>query len=125
MRRRLTNLRFWIMVFAVGWLLMVFVSIASWPEPGKPSPDELAAEVTNALRAHDFHRLQPMLALGGEDVAKSTVEHLQAAQVERGSYRDGAVVVEYTHAGTRAEFRLPVEVQDGRFVVNPVVTPTG
>ncbi|MFD5828693.1 hypothetical protein [Lentzea sp. NPDC060358] len=125
MRHRLTNPRFWIMVFAVGWLLMVFASIAFWPEPGGESPDELAAEVTKALRAHDFHQLQPLLALGGEDVAKSTVEHLRAAQVERGFYRDGAVVVEYTHAGTRAEFRLPVEVQDGRFVVNPVLTPTG
>ena len=125
MRRQLTNLRFWIMVFAVGWLLMVFVSIAFWPEPGEESPDQLAVEVTNALRAHDFHKLEPLLAVGGEDVAKSTVEYLKTAQVERGSYRDGAVVVEYVHAGTRAEFRLPVEVQDGRYVVNPVLTPKG
>ncbi|MCP2249607.1 hypothetical protein [Lentzea aerocolonigenes] len=125
MHRQLTNLRFWIMVFAVGWLLMVFVFIAFWPEPGEESPDELAVEVTNALRAHDFHKLKPLLAVGGEDVAKSTVERFQAAQVERGVYRDGAVVVEYTHDGTRAEFRLPVEVRDGRFVVNPLVTPTG
>ncbi|MFD4638500.1 hypothetical protein ACFWN2_14370 [Lentzea sp. NPDC058436] len=125
MHRQLTNLRFWIMVFAVGWLLMVFVSIAFWPEPGEESPDELAVEVTNALRAHDFHRLEPLLAVGGEDVAKSTVEYFRTAQVERGAYRDGAIVVEYTHAGTRAEFRLPVESQDGRYVVNPVVTPRG
>ena len=125
MHRRLTNLRFWIMVFAVGWLLMVFVAIAFWPEPGEESPDELAVEVTNALRAHDFHKLEPLLAMGGEDVAKSTVGYFQSAQVERGVYRDGAVVVEYVHAGTRAEFRLPVEVRDGRYVVNPVVTPTG
>jgi hypothetical protein len=103
----------------------VFVFIAFWPEPGEESPDELAVEVTNALRAHDFHKLKPLLAVGGEDVAKSTVERFQAAQVERGVYRDGAVVVEYTHDGTRAEFRLPVEVRDGRFVVNPLVIPKG
>ncbi|SDG75460.1 hypothetical protein SAMN05216553_11153 [Lentzea fradiae] len=125
MRRRLTNLRFWIIVFAVGWLAMVFVSIAFWPEPGEESPDELAVSVTNALRAQDFHKLEPLLSAGGEEVAKSTVEHFRGTRVERGSYRDGAVVVEYTHAGTRAEFRLPVEVHDGRFVVNPVLTPTG
>ncbi|SEQ01705.1 hypothetical protein [Lentzea albida] len=125
MRRQLTNLRFWIMVFAVGWLLMVFASIAFWPEPGEESPDQLAVEVTNALRAHDFHRLEPLLAVGGEDVAKSTVDHFKTAQVESGTYRDGAIVVAYSHAGTRAEFRLPVELQDGRYVVNPVVTPKG
>ncbi|MEV6242954.1 hypothetical protein [Lentzea sp. NPDC051838] len=125
MRRQLRNLRFWIVVFAVGWLTMVFISIASWPDAGKESPDELAAEVTSALRAHDFHKLQPLLAVGGEDVAKSTVETLQTARVERGLYRDGAVVVEYTRDGTRSEFRLPVEEVDGRFVVNPLVTPKG
>lgn len=125
MHRQLTNLRFWIMVFAVGWLLMVFASIAFWPEPGEQSPDELAAEVTKALQAQDFHKLQPLLAVGGEDVAKSTVEYFHSAQVERGVYRDGAIVVEYVHAGTRAEFRLPVETHDGRYVVNPVVTPRG
>lgn len=125
MRRRLTNLRFWIIVFAVGWLAMIFVSIAFWPDPGGESPDELAARVTNALRAHDFHKLEPLLATGGEDVAKSTVEQFRAAEVERGFYRDGSVVVEYTRGGTRSEFRLPVEVHDGRFVVNPVLTPTG
>lgn len=125
MHRRLTNLRFWIMVFAVSWLAMVVVSIATWPDAGRESPDELAVEVTNALRAHDFHKLEPLLAVGGEDVAKSTVEHFAAARVERGVYRDGAVVVEYTRDGTRAEFRLPVEKQDGRYVVNAVITPTG
>ncbi|MFS8101304.1 hypothetical protein LFM09_29680 [Lentzea alba] len=125
MRRQLTNLRFWITVFAVGWLLMVTVFIAAWPDTGRESPDELAAEVTNALRAHDFHKLQPLLAVGGEDVAKSTVESLENARVERGVYRDGAVVVEFTRDGTRSEFRLPVEVQDGRYVVNAVVTPKG
>lgn len=125
MHRLLTNLRFWTAVFAVGWLLMVIVLIANWPGPGKGSPEELAADVTNALRTHDFHKLQPLLAVGGEDVAKATVERFQTAQVERGVYRDGAVVVEYTHDGTRAEFRLPVEVQDGRYVVNAVVTPRG
>jgi hypothetical protein len=124
-RRQLTNPRFWIAVCAVGWLLMVIVLIATEPPPGRESPEQLAVEVTNALRAHDFHKLQPLLAVGGEDVAKSTVEHFRAAQVERGVYRDGAVVVEYTHDGTRAEFRLPVEVQDGRFVVNPLITPKG
>jgi hypothetical protein len=122
---RLTNLRFWLLVFPIGWLAMVFVCIAAWPSPGAESPDELASEVTNALRAHDFHRLQPLLAVGGEDVAKSTADQFRTARVERGFYRDGAVVVEYAHAGTRAEFRLPVEVQEGRYVVNPVVTPTG
>ena len=125
MHRRLTNLRFWIMVFAVSWLLMVVVAIATRPEAGRESPEELAAEVTNALRTHDFHKLEPLLAVGGEAVAKSTVEHFQTAQVERGIYRDGAVVVDYTRDGTRAEFRLPVEKQDGRYVVNAVVTPTG
>jgi hypothetical protein len=123
--RQLTNPRFWIAVFAAGWLLMVVVLITFWPAPGKESPDELAVEVTNALRAHDFHKLEPLLAIGGEDVAKSTVEHFQSAQIERGVYRDGAVVVEYTRDGTRAEFRLPVEKQDGRYVVNAVITPTG
>lgn len=125
MRRQLTNPRFWIAVCAAGWLLMVVVLIARWPEPGRSSPDELTAEVTNALRTHDFHKLAPLLAVGGEDVAKATVEHFGTAQVERGVYRDGAVVVEYTHDGTRAEFRLPVEEKDGRYVVNPVVTPKG
>ncbi|SMD22207.1 hypothetical protein [Lentzea albidocapillata] len=125
MHRQLTNLRFWLMVFAVGWLLAVVVLIARWPEPGAETPDELAAEVTNALRAHDFHQLEPLLAVGGEDVAKATADQFQTAQVERGVYRDGAIVVEYTHDGVRAEFRLPVEMQDGRYVVNPVVIPKG
>ena len=125
MHRRLTNLRFWILVFAVGWLAMVFVSIAFWPDPGAESPDELAAEVTNALRAHDFHKLEPLLAVGGEDVAKSTADQFRTARVESGVYRDGAVVIAYTHGGTRAEFRLPVEFADGRYVINPVVTPRG
>ncbi|HEX8871105.1 MAG TPA: hypothetical protein VF821_35925 [Lentzea sp.] len=125
MYRRLSNLRAWIVVFAVGWLSMVFISIAGWPDPGAGSPDELAVEVTNALRTHDFHKLQPLLAVGGEDVAKTTVEHFAAAEVDRGLYRDGAVVVEYTRAGAHGDFRLPVEEHDGRFVVNPLVTPTG
>jgi hypothetical protein len=122
---RLTNLRFWLLVFPAGWLAMVFVFIAAWPDPGASSPDELASEVTNALRAHDFHKLQPLLAVGGEDVAKSTVEHFATAEVDRSVYRDGAIVVEYTRAGAHGDFRLPVEVQDGRYVVNPVVTPKG
>lgn len=125
MYERLTNLRFWLLVFPAGWLAMVFVLIALWPDPGADSPDELASEVTNALRTHDFHRLQPLLSVGGEDVAKSTVEHLASAQVDRGVYRDGAVVVEYTRFGTHGDFRLPVEEQDGRYVVNAVVTPKG
>jgi hypothetical protein len=123
--RRLTNLRFWILVLALGWLAMVCVSIAFWPEPGAESPDELASEVTEALRAHDFHKLEPLLAVGGEDVAKSTTDQFRTARVERGVYRDGAVVVEYTHNGTRAEFRLPVQFSDGRYVINPVLTPRG
>jgi hypothetical protein len=122
---RLTNLRFWLLVFPAGWLTMVFVLIAAWPDPGASSPDELAVDVTNALRAHDFHKLQPLLAVGGEDVAKATVEHFAAAEVDGAVYRDGAVVVEYTRAGSHGDFRLPVEVQDGRYVVNPVVTPKG
>ncbi|WP_434450525.1 hypothetical protein [Lentzea sp. E54] len=125
MHRRLTDLRFWILVFAAGWLTMIVVSIATWPEPGEESPDQLATEVTNALRAHDFHKLEPLLAVGGEDVAQSTVEHFQNAQVENGFYRDGAVVVRYTRHGTRSEFALPVVEQDGRYVVNAVITPTG
>ncbi|MGI5502825.1 hypothetical protein [Lentzea sp. CA-135723] len=125
MYARLRNIRFWLLALPVAWIAMVFVSIAAWPDPGAASPDELASEVTNALRAHDFHKLQPLLAIGGEDVAQSTTDQFQSAQVERGSYLDGAVVVEYTHDGTRAEFRLPVEFQDGRYVINPVVTPRG
>ncbi|MEU7475742.1 hypothetical protein AB0A63_07140 [Lentzea sp. NPDC042327] len=125
MHDRLRNLRFWILVFAVGWLAMVFVSIATWSEPGGDTPEELAAEVTSALRANDFHRLQPLLAVGGEDVAKSTVEHFATARVDGGFYRDGAVVVQYTRYGTRSEFTAPVEERDGRYVVNLVVTPTG
>ena len=125
MYERLTNLRFWLLVFPAGWLTMVFLLIALWPDPGAESPDELASEVTNALRAHDFHKLQPLLSVGGEDVAKSAVEHLASAQVDGGGYRDGAVVVEYTRFGARGVFRLPVEEQDGRYVVNAVVTPTG
>jgi hypothetical protein len=121
----LKDLRFWFLVFVVGWLTMIVVSIASWPEPGAPAPEDLAAEVANALRAHDFHKLQPLLAVGGEDVAKSTTEYFAAARVERGVYRDGAVVVEYTLAGARSEYRLPVEEQDGRYVVNAVLTPRG
>ncbi|MET9632082.1 hypothetical protein ABZX92_31940 [Lentzea sp. NPDC006480] len=125
MYKRLTNLRFWLLVFPAGWLAMVFVCIAAWPDPGAPTPDELAAGVTNALRAHDFHKLQPLLAVGGEDVARSTVEQFSAADVDRGLYRDGAVVVEFTRAGSHGDFRLPVEERDGRFVVNPVVIPKG
>ncbi|SEQ12638.1 hypothetical protein SAMN05216188_102148 [Lentzea xinjiangensis] len=125
MHRRLRNLRFWILVFAVGWLTMVVISIASWPEPGEDTPQDLAAEVTEALRANDFHRLEPLLAVGGEDVAKSTTEHFSTARVEGGFYRNGTVVVQYTRDGTRSEFKMPVEEQDGRYVVNPVVTPTG
>jgi hypothetical protein len=123
--KRLTNLRFWLLVFPAGWLAMVFVVIALWPDPGTDSPDELAVEVTNALRAHDFHKLEPLLSVGGEAVAKSTVEHFATAQVNRGSYRDGMVVVEYTRDGTHGDFRLPVDEHDGRYVVNAVVTPTG
>jgi hypothetical protein len=122
---RLTNLRFWLLVFPVGWLTMVFAFIAFWPDPGAESPDVLAADVTNALRAHDFHKLEPLLAVGGEDVAKSTVEHFATAQVDGGQYRDGEVVVEYTRSGTQSVFRMPVEEVDGRYVVNVVVTPTG
>jgi hypothetical protein len=122
---RLTNLRFWLLVFPAGWLAMVFISIAAWPDAGASSPEELASDVTNALRTHDFHKLQPLLAVGGEDVAKSTVEHFTTAQVDRGGYRDGMVVVEYTRDGTHGDFRLPVEEQDGRYVVNAVVTPKG
>ncbi|GHH57174.1 hypothetical protein [Lentzea cavernae] len=125
MRARLRNIRFWLLALPMGWIVMVFVAVAFWPEPGAASPDELASEVTTALRAHDFHKLEPLLAVGGEDVAKSTADHFQSASVERGAYRDGAVVVEYTHAGTRAEFRLPVETRDGRYVINPVLTPRG
>lgn len=125
MHARLTNIRFWLVVFAVGWLAMIIVFIANWPDPGRNSPEELAADVTNALRAHDFHKLEPLLAVGGEDVAKATVDHFAAVQVERGVYRDGAVVVEYTRDGTRSQFRLPVEEQDGRYVVNAVLIPTG
>ncbi|WP_112271024.1 hypothetical protein [Lentzea terrae] len=125
MRRQLSNLRFWILVFAVSWLTMVVISIASWPDPGEDSPEQLAAEVTNALRANDFHQLQPLLAIGGEDVAKSTTEHFSSARVEGGFYRDGAVVVLYTRDGIRSEFKLPVESQDGRYVINPVITPRG
>jgi hypothetical protein len=122
---RLTNLRFWLLVFPAGWLAMVFVCIAAWPDPGASTPDELAVDVTNALRAHDFHKLQPLLAVGGEDVARSTVEQFTAADVDRGLYRDGNVVVEFTRAGSHGDFRLPVEEHDGRFVVNPVVIPKG
>lgn len=125
MHRQLTNLRFWLMVFAVGWLLAVVVLIARWPEPGAETPEDLAVEVTKALRANDFHKLEPLLAVGGEDVAKSTTDHFATARIERGFYRDGAVVVEYTRDGTRTEFQLPVERQDGRYVVNAVVTPRG
>ena len=125
MHRRLRNLRFWILVFAVGWLTMVVISIASWPEPGEDTPDELAAQVTSALRTNDFHKLEPLLAVGGEDVAKSTVEHFSTARVDGGFYRDGAIVVQYTRDGTRSEFKAPVEEQDGRYVVNLVVIPTG
>lgn len=125
MRRQLRNLRFWILVFAVGWLTMVVISIASWPEPGAPSPEELATQVTDALRANDFRRLRPLLAVGGEDVAKSTVEHLSTAQVENGFYRESAVVVPYTRDGVRSEFKLPVQERGGRYVVNAVLTPTG
>ncbi|WP_086663074.1 hypothetical protein [Lentzea kentuckyensis] len=125
MYERLTNLRFWLLVFPAGWLTMVFVLIALWPDPGAESPDVLAADVTNALRAHDFHKLKPLLAVGGEDVAKSTVERFATARVDGGQYRDGAVVVEYTRSGTRNVFRMPVEELDGRYVVNAVVTPTG
>ena len=125
MHARLRNLRFWILVFSVSWLAMVVISIASWPDPGEDSPEQLAAEVINALRANDFHQLQPLLAIGGEDVAKSTTEHFSSARIEGGYYRDGTVVVLYTRDGTRAEFSLPVEEQNGRYVVNPVVTPKG
>jgi len=124
-RERLTNLRFWLLVFPICWLVMVVIAIASWPEPGASSPEQLTADVTNALRAHDFHKLQPLLAVGGEDIAKSTTEYFAAARVERGVYRDGAVVVEYTLAGARSEYRLPVEERDGRYVVNAVLTPRG
>ncbi|GGU74805.1 hypothetical protein [Lentzea flava] len=124
-RQLRSSLRPWIVVFAVGWLTMVVISIASWPAAGASSPDELATEVTNALRANDFHKLQPVLAVGGEDVAKSTTEHFSTAHVEGGFYRDGAVVVQYTRDGARSEFRLPVEEHDGRYVVNPVITPKG
>ncbi|NKE56535.1 hypothetical protein FXN61_06675 [Lentzea sp. PSKA42] len=125
MHERLTNLRFWLLVFPIGWLVMVIISIASWPEPGASSPEQLTADVTNALRAHDFHKLEPLLAVGGEDVAKATVEHFATAQVDRGVYRDGAVVVEYTRDGTSGDFRLPVEEHDGRYVVNAVIIPKG
>lgn len=125
MYERLTNLRFWLLVLPIGWLVMVLVSIASWPEPGASSPEQLTADVTNALRAHDFRKLQPLLAVGGEDVAKSTVEGFATAQVDRGVYRDGVVFVEYTRSGTQGVFRLPVEEQDGRYLVNAVVTPMG
>jgi len=125
MYERLTNLRFWLLAFPVGWLMMVFVLIAGWPDTGRETPEDLAAEVTNALRQHDFHKLEPLLAVGGEDVAKTTTERFAAARVDRGVYRDGAVVIEYTRDGTRSEFRLPVEEQDGRYVVNAVLIPTG
>ncbi len=125
MYERLTNLRFWLLAFPVGWLTMVFVLIAGWPDPGSSSPEELAADVTSSLRQQDFHQLQPLLAVGGEDVAKATTERFATARVDRGVYRDGAVVIEYTLNGTRSEFRLPVEEQDGRYVVNAVLTPTG
>ena len=125
MYERLTNLRFWLLMFPAGWLAMVFVCIAAWPDPGASSPDELAADVTNALRLHDFHKLQPLLAVGGEDVARATVEQFTAADVDRGLYRDGSVVVEFTRAGSHGDFRLPVEEHDGRFVVNAVVIPKG
>ncbi|GAB2866166.1 hypothetical protein [Lentzea nigeriaca] len=124
-RQLRSSLRPWIVVFAVGWLTMVFISIASWPAAGASSPDELAAEVTNALRANDFHKLKPLLAVGGEDVAKSTTEQFSTARVEGGFYRDGAVVVQYTRDGVRSEFKLPVEEKDGRYVANAVITPTG
>ncbi|KOV76951.1 hypothetical protein [Nocardia sp. NRRL S-836] len=125
MHRRLRNLRFWILVFAVGWLTMVVIAIASWPHPGEDTPEELAAEVTSALRANDFHKLQPLLAVGGEDVARSTVEHFSTARVDDGFYRDGTIVVQFSRDGTRSEFKAPVEERDGRYVVNLVVTPTG
>lgn len=125
MYERLTNLRFWLLVFPICWLTMVVVFIAGWPDAGRETPEELATEVTNALRAHDFHKLEPLLAVGGEDVAKATTERFATASVDRGFYRDGAVVIEYTRDGTRAEFRLPVEQQDGRYVVDAVLTPRG
>lgn len=125
MYERLTNLRFWLLVFPAGWLTMVFVLIAFWPDPGAESPEALASEVTNALRTHDFRKLQPLLAVGGEDVAKSTVEHFATATVDGGQYRDGVVVVEYTRSGTHGVFRMPVEELDERYVVNAVITPTG
>lgn len=124
MPRALGNLRVWILILALGWLAMVVVQISRTPDPGAGSPDELALRVTDALRAHDSPRLEPLLVAGGEDVAKSTVDGFAATHVASGRFTGGAVVVEFVDDdGTSGSVRIPVQEKDGRWMVSPIVAP--
>lgn len=124
MRRQLRNLRFWILVFALGWLTMVVLLISHTPPPGAASPDELAVRVADALNTHDSKKLQPLVSVGAEEIAKATTDRFADSHVSSARFSGGAVVVDYVRAdGTPASFTMLAEENDGRWQLTPLATP--
>ncbi|TWP49302.1 hypothetical protein FKR81_24640 [Lentzea tibetensis] len=124
MRRQLRNLRFWLLMFPLGWLVMVALFISQWPDPGAASPDELAGRVAESLRAHDAKKLAPLFSVGGEEIAQETTTRFTGARVVSARFSGGAVVVEFVRVdGTSGTVTMPVEETDGRWRITPVVAP--
>ncbi|GLZ35810.1 hypothetical protein Lesp02_79970 [Lentzea sp. NBRC 105346] len=124
MLRQLRNLRFWLLALPLAWLAMVALQISGLPEPGAATPDELAVKVAEALREHDAHKLTPLISVGGEPIAKATVDHYSGVRVDRSRFVGDAVVVEFVHAdGTPDNTRMPAAEHDGRWLVTPLATP--
>ncbi len=110
----------------LAWVLFIALWIYAEPPPGAPSPQDLARAYGSALNSGHADALTPLL--GGPVVDNADVAEYLVAQQHDGTWHVEAVVLDgETFLAVRDDHgltaHLPTTNEDGRWQVNPLVSP--
>ncbi|RJQ72809.1 hypothetical protein D5S17_25655 [Pseudonocardiaceae bacterium YIM PH 21723] len=117
------------MAGATAWLFTIILLINAQADPGSDSPEQLADQVGQALRAGDTGDLEGLLTIpeDGAQAAKATTAQFHNGQVEvtstrvqRSGERTYVMVGYRTSDGVPGEAKLLAGHHDGRWTIDSV-----